>query len=267
MRDLPEIGIRSCCKCGLVFLDSHDHIGHDFYQKDFDRETLGSMSWHDYLAVCRDDDQRRARQLRALTKGRRFLDVGCGAGGLLLALTDAGTKASGVEPMLRWREALGAKEFQVFPSIEAVPDQSHDVIGLFHSLEHMPDPISVLKEVRRKIAPGGSLIVEVPSADDALLTLYKSEAFSKFTYWSPHLYLFSPSTLSTVLRHAGFKPTAVEQFQRYPLSNHLHWLAKDSPGGHVAWSFLDSPALCEAYASRLAELAKCDTLIASASVE
>ena len=110
------------------------------------------------------------------------------------------------------------------------------------------------------------MVIEVPSANDALLTFYDSDAFQRFTYWSQHLYLFTPSTLSKVLENAGLRVSAIQQYQRYPLSNHLYWLSNLSPGGHEKWSFLDNSALHEAYSQTLAQIGKCDTLIAFAEL-
>lgn len=131
-------------------------------------------------------------------------------------------------------------------------------------LEHIPDPVPFLRELVSKSAAGGRILIEVPNADDALLSLYRSKAFSEFTYWSPHLFLYNPGTLARLLEKAGLARGrfSISQFQRYPLSNHLMWLAQDRPGGHAAWSFLDSPALNEAYAASLASQGRCDTLIA-----
>jgi hypothetical protein len=102
----------------------------------------------------------------------------------------------------------------------------------------------------------------VPNADDALLTLFESEAFQRFTYWSQHLFLFNADALRRLVAQAGLRLVSVQQYQRYPLSNHLHWLSRAQPGGHQQWSFLDTPALREAYAASLAAIGKCDTLIA-----
>ena len=45
------------------------------------------------------------------------------------------------------------------------------------------------------LSDNGQIIVEVPNADDALLTLYECEPFSHFTYWSCHLFLYTAKTL------------------------------------------------------------------------
>jgi hypothetical protein len=55
---------------------------------------------------------------------------------------------------------------------------------------------------------------------------------------------------------------AIQQFQRYPVSNHLYWLSKGKPEGYQKWSFLESEIMKESYANALASIGKCDTLIA-----
>ena len=65
-----------------------------------------------------------------------------------------------------------------------------------------------------------------------------------------------------IQKSGGLRIVSIQQYQRYPLTNHLHWLSKGEPGGHQKWPFLDSSNLNEAYANSLASIGKCDTLIA-----
>lgn len=267
VRDRPEIGIRRCMDCRLVFLESFDHIPRDYYDGSYTEEQLTGQTWQSYLDECRVDDERRFAQLREDISGRRYLDVGCGAGGVLLQARLVATAASGVEPQGTWRRELAATGIPIHARLSEVRDVSQDVISLFHVLEHVADPLPFLRQVASKAAPGGMLFIEVPSADDALLSFYKNAAFSRFTYWSPHLFLYNQDTLKRLLAKADIAADiTVAQFQRYPLSNHLMWLAQGKPGGHQKWAFLDTPALNEAYSERLASLGGCDTLIATVRV-
>ena len=118
----------------------------------------------------------------------------------------------------------------MFPEISGLKEK-WDIITMFHVLEHLPDPRKTLKELAGKLKPGGKVIVEVPNSKDALLTLYKSGPFSEFTYWSCHLFLFNAATLSAVAEQAGYRVEFIKHIQRYPVSNHLHWLAEGKPGG------------------------------------
>jgi len=108
------------------------------------------------------------------------------------------------------------------------------------------------------------LIVEVPHANDFLISFLNLQAFKEFTFWSEHLILHTRQSLEIFLREAGFKNIRIQGFQRYPLANHLHWLAKGKAGGHKHWHHLQTDELNRAYASMLASLDKTDTLIAVA---
>jgi 2-polyprenyl-3-methyl-5-hydroxy-6-metoxy-1,4-benzoquinol methylase len=136
------------------------------------------------------------------------------------------------------------------------------LITAFHVIEHLSDPIAMLKTLAVKLSKNGRLVVEVPSSEDALLTLYDSSAFQHFTYWSQHLFLFNSETLRRLAKQAGMSIVSIKQYQRYPLSNHLHWLSHGNPGGHKKWAFLDNPELNTAYANALGSVNMCDTLIA-----
>ena len=198
--------------------------------------------------------------LRGALPGRRLLDFGAGACGFLLKAKTLAAEVVGVEPEARVIETWKGK-LNIAPDLDNVSGK-FDIITAFHVVEHLVDPRKVLADLGKMLSPRGRLIVEVPSSDDALLTLYDCDAFQKFTYWSQHLFLFNAATLQRVTRQAGLRVTAIKHVQRYPLSNHLHWLSKGKPGGHQIWQFLDNPDLVNSYASALAAVGKTDTLVA-----
>lgn len=123
----------------------------------------------------------------------------------------------------------------------------------------------VLSELSKMLAKNGQIIIEVPNASDVLLTLYNNKPFSNFTYWSCHLFLYTMKTLQMLFSQVNSKVNCIKQIQRYPLSNHLYWLANGRPGGHRKWSFLDSPELYSVYEKQLATIEKCDTIVAGIS--
>lgn len=263
VRDKPGLKVKRCQACGLVFLDSFDHIPENYYSQDYTDAHHSDRSWQEFLNKCRADDQRRAKDLEPIVANKSYLDVGCGAGGVLVELKGRCRRAAGVELQRRWRQCLGEASIEVHERLEQV-DGTFDVISLFHVLEHIKAPVPFLRSLSRMLNPGGQLIIEVPSCDDALLTLYKSKPFSEFTYWSPHLFLYNRRTMGAILAKAGLRVNYVRQLQRYSLANHLRWLACEVPGGHIDWSFLDSPELTRAYGEKLSELGLTDTILASA---
>ena len=52
-----------------------------------------------------------------------------------------------------------------------------NLITAFHVVEHLKDPISVLRQLAELLEENGKLVIEVPNSEDALLTLYESEVF------------------------------------------------------------------------------------------
>jgi len=262
VRDNPALEIMECTTCGLVFLSSFSHIKNGFYESS--RMHGGTVDIESWLHETAWDDERRFVFLQRLIENRSVLDFGCGNGGFLLRIRDVARSVRGVEPEKSLKAYFKKAGLEVYSNLDEI-SECFDVITLFHVLEHIPDPRTALPKLAEKLNPGGQLIVEVPNADDALLKIYNCVPFSKFTYWSCHLFLFTESTLLMLAKQAGLEVNYVKQIQRYPLSNHLYWLTRGKPSGHKEWSFLDSPELCAAYEKQLASIGACDTILASFS--
>lgn len=266
VRDRPELEILECVSCGLVFLSSFDHIRDGFYENSemHGQEIPDVQTW---LRETAWDDERRFQYLKSALPNRNLLDFGCGAGGFLLKAQELTATAHGIDSEARLNNHFQNHGLTVFQNLSEVHKNlgEFDIITMFHVLEHIPDPKSILSELSKTLANDGQIIIEVPNADDALLTLYHNEHFSHFTYWSCHLFLYTVKTLQMLFDQVNLKVNYIKQVQRYPLSNHLYWLAKGRPGGHQKWYFLDSPGLHAAYEKQLASIGKCDTIIASIS--
>lgn len=259
VRDSPELRVMECSDCGLVQLDSFEHIYPGFYEGS-GMHGPNQISIESWLRETEGDDRRRFETLMPFLPNCRVLDFGCGAGGFLQRAHDLAAVVVGIELEERVRSYWNGR-IKILSDIDQTDDQ-WDLITAFHVLEHLPDPVRLLRKMGSKLSENGRLFLEVPSANDALLMLYDNNDFQNFTYWSQHFFLFTPDTLRRVAKRAGLEVISIQQHQRYPLSNHLHWLSKGKPGGHQAWSFLDSPELSAAYSAALASIGQCDTLIA-----
>jgi cyclopropane fatty-acyl-phospholipid synthase-like methyltransferase len=259
VRDAPGLQIMECTACGLVMLSSFEHITEGFYE-DSGMHGAEKLSMEDWLADTAPDDKRRLESIKLKIAGKNILDFGCGAGGFLQMAAKEAEVAHGVELEKRVRDYWNGQIF-IYSDLEEV-ESKYDVITAFHVIEHLPDPISVIKKLNQLLTDNGILIIEVPSSEDVLLTLYESEAFQKFTYWSQHLFLFNTKTMSDLILNAGLVDFEIDQVQRYPLSNHLYWLSKGAPGGHIKWDFLNDKSLMSLYSDALASQGKCDTIVA-----
>ena len=257
VRDDPGINVLECEDCGLVYLNTFAQISEDFYQTS-QMHGDSPISMDEWLSETAADDERRFEILKSKISDKNLLDFGCGAGGFLRKCNMIANSVVGTELEERviefWRGKLEIKR--------DIPHQRHfDVITSFHVFEHLADPIHHLKKLKSSLTDNGCIIVEVPNADDALLTLYDSNAFKDFSYWGQHLYLYNADNLKTLAERAGFSQVTVKHIQRYPLSNHLFWLSRGMPGGHKKWNFVDQPSLNYEYSKSLAKIGKTDTLL------
>ncbi len=268
VRDRADIRVLRCAGCGLIFLSSFAHISKNFYEDSrIHEKPLAMRSW---IRITEKDDERRFQTLKPILYGKKVLDFGSGNCNFLFKVANLAGKVVGVEPERRVRRVcvtnLETHGIKVYRDLQDITSMKFDVITLFHVVEHLPNPRVVLNNLSNLLEDGGQIFIETPNADDALFTLYNSGAFSKATYWSCHLFLFNSKTLAALACQSNIvKINYIKQMQRYPVSNHLHWLAKGKPRGQILWHFLNSKELSLAYEKQLALIGKCDTLFGSFS--
>lgn len=135
----------------------------------------------------------------------RLLDVGCGNGSFLDQMRSLGWDVAGVEPdgeaVSVACEMYGLDVF--WGSLEEAdfPDGYFDAITVNHVIEHVPDPIGLLRECRRVLKPEGKLVVTTPNIN----SLGRRTFDEAWLHWDPprHLHLFSSQTLRACVEAVG----------------------------------------------------------------
>ena len=131
-----------------------------------------------------------------------LLDIGCGTGDFLAAAKNNGWSVTGIEPNDDARVKANTKtNNSVFDTskLESFPENSFDVITLWHVLEHLPDLESQVKVFRKLLKPNGSLIIAVPN--------YKSfDAIHYKEFWAAydvprHLWHFSQTSIKKLFKN------------------------------------------------------------------
>jgi len=139
----------------------------------------------------------RLETLSGFPKGGSVVDIGCGGGGTLRAFATRGSwSLFGLEMNDRYRASLRSiSGFDTLYTCEPrdLPRQ-FDLVTMVHAVEHFPEPLSALRDLRFKIAPGGRLFIEVPNA-----------GANPFEYLiADHMVHFTQCTLEALARGAGF---------------------------------------------------------------
>ena len=160
------------------------------------------------------------------------LDWGAGLGHLVAALRRRGLDAEGVEPSGAAREA--ARQLGGVQLLEQVPrGRKFDAVSLYHSLEHVDDPRTVLIGLRESLAAQGMLFIEVPHvvSADMLLPRWRQQILS-LPY---HLLHFTPGSLRRLLEVSGYKVRSVNLINSRWVEVPLAWRARLArrpiPGG------------------------------------
>lgn len=136
----------------------------------------------------------------------RVLDVGFGAGELLLVCNEFGSECHGVEIRDEYRELVGGylPDAKLVATLGEVEDEVYDVVFLGDVLEHVADPKGVLSQVRDKLAPCGMLWISTPNFDSAFATMAgRRDPMMKVV---EHVNWFSHKSLRKLLEETGFTP-------------------------------------------------------------
>lgn len=214
--------IARCQTCGYVF-DSPRPIIEElitFYSR--------PTQYDSWLAEIETRDQlwkRRLGKLRSTKKAGSLLDVGTGIGQFLTLARDFYTPVAGTE-VSSVAVQIAKEKYNLelcHGTIEAVDGQVFDNITLFHVLEHVPDPKSLLKRCHCLLSQDGILVIAVPNEVTSLrgylkrmlarTGIRKQQQMGKFGIpgisleahsVEVHLSHFTPNVLHRLLRATGF---------------------------------------------------------------
>ena len=266
-RDKDNLLVYRDNKTKIIFIDEY-YVGDQEYESGEYRNDVNALTesksadFEDFL-----DTERRYKKYRQFIANKKICDYGCGEGNFLRISESLANSLYGIEIQKNFNTAINNDGIKCFKKLEEL-SESVDTFFLFHCLEHLPDPISTLKEIHKKLKPDGEgkIIIEVPHSKDFLLDQLESEEFKDFTLWSQHLILHTRESLFSFLVDSGFKNIHIEGVQRYGIANHLNWLKKGKPGGHKnPISIIETENLKNSYASALSKLDANDTLVAIAT--
>ena len=141
----------------------------------------------------------------------RLLDVGCATGFFVRAAQDAGWIASGVEAnpfQAEFAQQAGLDVRNETIEDTTFPEGSFDAVTLFEIIEHVKQPMAILRKAYRLLRPGGMVFLYTPNFDCASRLIMGLDAH--FIWGSNHLTYFTIPTLAGALQTAGFQVAHAE---------------------------------------------------------
>ncbi len=144
------------------------------------------------------------------TTGGRVLELGSGRGEFLDLLREAGVSASGVDNDEGMVDEARARGLDVtlgdaLSTLETAAPGSLRGVFAAHLIEHLDVPTAsrLLAAAKRALAPGGTLVVVVPSA--ACLSVLQRDFWRDPT----HVRFYDPDLVAFLCAHAGLDPVEV----------------------------------------------------------
>lgn len=137
----------------------------------------------------------------------RLLDVGAGSGILVEAASRMRIKAEGVEPSSWLSAAARTHGCRVHHGVLPHPDAvgPYDLVTQVDVIEHVEDPLGLLKASAALLAPDGLLAVVTPDVSSLAARLM---GWRWWHFRVAHIGYFSFDTLALLCRRAGLEPIA-----------------------------------------------------------
>lgn len=198
-----QVRYYQCTICGLIFQDQQESqaADPDFYAQTY--RTIYQQTESPTAKDLRVQKQRAEHTLQwimmqGIPNVDRALDIGASAGVFLDEIrSQLQCNVMGVEPGEVYRAFAQDKGLTIFPSLNDLKRQTvnkFDLISLMHVLEHLPDPLASLEDLRTSLLQSnGYLLIEVPNF------------YAHDSYELAHLVCFTPFSLKQLVKQAGFK--------------------------------------------------------------
>jgi 2-polyprenyl-3-methyl-5-hydroxy-6-metoxy-1,4-benzoquinol methylase len=236
IREDPECPVFKCPKCLLQYIEPRFTDVREYYRSQY-------RDGHDAVIGQRLTPEERFRQywqssaesakriMDFFPKGSSVLEIGCSAGQILDHMNQGGYDVFGAEwnpEDAAWVRDVGGIPCETGDIDEVYPGKKFDAIVALQVLEHQPDPAAFIRKIKDRLIGGGYLYLELPSASDALLTVYGIPEYKDFFYRESHVTYWEQETLAAFIGAMGFE-AQVSIRQRYGLQDHMHWMMNHAP--------------------------------------
>ena len=161
------------------------------------------------------------------------LEIGCFDGSFLSLFK--GRKLIGCEPNPMGSMAAKRYGVEVVPkyfSADDFEDCSIDLVVMRHLIEHLAEPLDILKACRQIIKPTGQLLIETPTIEHTLTRHVVGN------FYHQHLHYFSRESLPLILQRAGFEIVAhgIKDFRQYVVATKVDVISATLDDSHAPYA-------------------------------
>lgn len=207
---LREGLLQRCGECGQLLSRITESAYWDSMQQ-FDQHEFNQPPPHELERRFRVA-RRRLDTISALLEkaptALRVLDVGCSRGNFLAAGTRLGFQMEGVEPAANIAAAARAQGLKVHTGLladVALPAASFDAITLFEVIEHLKEPLPLLRECHRVLKPGGVLVLSTGNtASWTVAAMQERWDYFDIAKDGGHISFYNPRSIALLGTRAGF---------------------------------------------------------------
>lgn len=200
--------IQECLKCGLLFTEPRpdaDKIGKYYQSEEYysHQENNKGFIPRIYETVKGFNLKKKYKlATKGLSKGK-MLEIGCGAGDFLKVMEKHGWNCVGIEPSEN-AKAIAKKKVKAEllnpEDLSTLPDDSFDLITMWHVLEHVDNLKEEIMHLQRLLKKGGRLVLALPNFKSADADYYKE-------YWAAydvprHLNHFCRESINNIFKNS-----------------------------------------------------------------
>lgn len=200
-----------CGACSFIFLwpqptekEIEDIYKEPYYESwgVFTGEEKPETAW-----LKKGTSDRYLKRVMLHRRNGKLLDIGSAFGYLMEVAREHGYDVHGVElshfSSTIAKKKFGSKVFEGNLKDSKFPNANFDVITMFDLIEHIPQPLEFMKEVRRVIKPGGFIAITTPDTSSLSCKLL---GYGGWFHWKfEHLGYFNRKSMEELARHTGFK--------------------------------------------------------------
>jgi SAM-dependent methyltransferase len=195
-----------CNDCGSAFSALAPPVS---YYEDQYFVTQNSIEETEHRRLFRLPEQiKLLRHIKQVSPaGSTLLDIGCDKGYFLDEARRHGYDAMGIEPSRSARTYCERIGLTVLPELSLVT-KTFDVITMWHSLEHFPDPNETIGAATRLLNKNGHLFIRVPDYS----CIWRKLTGERWIWYQPmnHYVHYSPDGLKSLLTRHGLHPVMIQ---------------------------------------------------------